>query len=87
MPPKPGTCCGFWMTAMTAEEYRAALDTLGLTSAQAATWLGVTRKTGHNYAVSGPAPAAARAVSMLLALPDRWRDRLLAAPHPSSGSV
>jgi len=72
---------------MTADEYRATLEALGLTSAQAATWLGVTRKTGHNYAVSGPSPSAARAVAMLLALPDGWREKMLAAPHPSSGSV
>ena len=38
---------------MTAAEYRAALESLGLSINAAGRWLGVSEKTGKNYAKDG----------------------------------
>lgn len=45
---------------MTSNQYRAALDALGLTQGGAAKFLGISLKTAHNYANGGaiPEPAA-----------------------------
>lgn len=51
---------------MTADEYRAALSTLGLTQGQAARWLGVSLKTAHTYAKTGPSGPAGKAVTLAL---------------------
>lgn len=47
---------------MTPTEYRAALETLGLTQLAAGRWLGVCPKTAQNYASKGPSGPAARAI-------------------------
>jgi hypothetical protein len=39
---------------MTPAEYKAAIKQLGLTQHQAALWLGVSKRTGQNYAIKGP---------------------------------
>lgn len=43
---------------MTANQYRAALEALGLTQGAAAKFLGVSLKTAHNYANGGAIPEA-----------------------------
>ena len=51
---------------MTPAEYRAALQTLGLSQLAAGRWLGVSNKTAQNYATKGPSGPAARAIRMAL---------------------
>jgi hypothetical protein len=63
---------------MTPEDYRAALETLGLSQLAAGRWLGVSPKTAQNYATNGPSGPAARAIIMLLDMPVADRDRALA---------
>lgn len=69
---------------MTPAEYRAALETLGLSQLAAGRWLGVSPKTAQNYATAGPSPPAARAIQVLLMLPPTWRAKALAQPSSSS---
>ena len=49
---------------LTPAEYKAAIKALGLSQEAAGLWLGLSRRTGRNYATKGP-PAA---VAMLLRL-------------------
>lgn len=66
---------------MTAEEYRGALATLGLTQAAAGRWLGVSLRTAQEFAASGPSGPAARAVLLLLHhVPPSAREAALTAP-------
>jgi hypothetical protein len=65
---------------MTALEYRAALETLGLSQLAAGRWLGVSPKTAQNYATVGPSGPAARAIKMLLDMTQAQRERALKAP-------
>lgn len=51
---------------MTANQYRAALDALGLTQGAAAKFLGVSLKTAHNYANEGTIPEAAAKLLRLM---------------------
>lgn len=44
------------VSALTANQYRAALDKLGLTQAGAAEFLGVSIRTSHGYANGEPIP-------------------------------
>jgi hypothetical protein len=69
---------------MTAQEYRAALATLGLSQQAAGRWLMVSPKTAQNYATVGPSGPAARAVLMALKLsPAAWAQELASgAPRP-----
>ena len=62
---------------MTADEYRAALESLGLSINAAGRWLGVSEKTGKNYAKDGPSPPAAQAIRLLLTLPPTARKKAL----------
>ena len=41
---------------MTAKQYRAALDALGLTQAGAALFLGISIRSAHGYANGDPIP-------------------------------
>lgn len=41
---------------MTAADYRAAIEALGLTQETAATFLGVSLRTAHGYANEQPVP-------------------------------
>lgn len=54
---------------MTASEYRAALDRLGLTQVRAAPVLDVSPRTAQYYASSGPSGPAGRLMALLLELP------------------
>lgn len=47
---------------MTADEYRTAIATLGLSQLAAGRWLGVSPKTAQNYASKGPSAPAAKAI-------------------------
>lgn len=51
---------------MDAQQYRAALATLGLTQKAAGEWLGVSEKTAKRYATTGPSGPAARAMNQAL---------------------
>lgn len=51
---------------MTALEYRAALEALGLSQLAAGRWLGVSNKTAQRYATDGPSGPAAVAIRMAL---------------------
>lgn len=64
---------------MTAPEYRAALEVLGLSQLAAGRWLGVSPKTAQNYAAVGPSGPAARAIKMLLDMTPAQRVKALAA--------
>ena len=60
---------------MTPTEYTTALSTLGLTTEQAAKWLGIGRSTAFRYAVDGALGPVSRALRMAVAvseLSDRW---------------
>lgn len=69
---------------MTADEYRAALESLGLSINAAGRWLGVSEKTGKNYAKDGPPGPAQRALVTVLDLPPALRKKALAKPLPRS---
>jgi transcriptional regulator with XRE-family HTH domain len=43
---------------MTPDQYRTAIERLGLTQAQAAEYLGVSVRTSHGYANGAPIPVA-----------------------------
>ena len=58
---------------MTADQYRAALKSLGLSQIGAARMMGVSRRTGQAYASNGPSGPAAFGVRVLLALPEEQR--------------
>jgi hypothetical protein len=59
--------------ALTAADYRAALDELDLTQAAAGRLLGVTTRTSQRYAEAGCDGPAALAIRLLLALPAKAR--------------
>ena len=52
---------------MTADQYRAALVTLGQTQMGFAEWLGCHPMTGKRWASKGPHPAVAKLVQYLVA--------------------
>ena len=41
---------------MTMKQYRNALDSLGLSQARAAEWLGISIRAAHGYANGAPIP-------------------------------
>ena len=51
---------------MTADQYRAAISTLGLSQLAAGRWLGVSNKTAQRYATDGPSGPAAVAIRMAM---------------------
>lgn len=55
------------------DEYRAALEALGLSINAAGRLLGVSEKTGKNYAKDGPSPPAGRLLRVLLFLTPAMR--------------
>lgn len=61
---------------MTPAEYRAALETLGLSQLAAGRWLGVSRKTAQNYATVGPSGPAARAIRTVLNMTPAQREKI-----------
>ncbi len=67
---------------MTADDYREALKTLGLTQLEAGRILGVSPRTAQEYAANGPSGPAALAIELLLAMPERSRRQFLKAREP-----
>jgi hypothetical protein len=53
---------------VTADEYREALKTLGLTQLEAGRILGVSNRTAQEYASRGPSGPASLAIELLLAM-------------------
>jgi hypothetical protein len=53
---------------MTGEQYKRAIDKLGMTQQQAGEWLGVTGRTGQNYAAKGPPEPVAKLLRLMLKL-------------------
>ena len=53
---------------MTPSEYTTALTTLGLTTEQAAKWLGIGRSTAFRYAVDGAPGPVSVAIRQRLAI-------------------
>jgi hypothetical protein len=43
---------------MTANQYRAVIERLGLTQGKAAKWLGISIRASHGYANGDPVPIA-----------------------------
>lgn len=60
---------------MTANEYRAALEKLGLSQVGAAPILGVSPRTAQTYAAEGPSGPASLAIRLLLELPKEKREK------------
>jgi hypothetical protein len=67
---------------MTPDQYRTALQQLGLSQVAAGRVLGVSQKTAHNYAISGPSGPAALALALLLSMPTGDRQMWLDASQP-----
>ena len=68
---------------MTANEYRAALATLGMTQVGAGRLLGVSPRTAQTYASEGPSGPAALAIRLLLMLPEKTRASALKTLTPT----
>ena len=71
---------------MTADEYRTAIASLGLSQVGAARLLGVSQKTGHNYAVHGPSGPAGLAIRLLASLAEGERQKWIAPPKTDNRS-
>jgi len=70
---------------LTPAEYQSALTTLGLTTEQAAKWLGIGRSTAFRYAVDGAPGPVARALGMAVAC--KVVERFIPELHDPTGSV
>lgn len=53
---------------MTPAQYREAIAQLGLSQERAGVWLGVSKRTGQNYASKGPTEPVARLIRLFLRL-------------------
>lgn len=53
---------------MTPKQYKAAIDKLGLSQERAGVWLGVSKRTGQNYAAKGPPEPVAKLLRLVLRL-------------------
>lgn len=53
---------------MTPKQYREAIAKLGLTQEGAGEWLGVSPRTGQNYAAKGPPEPIAKLLRLMLRL-------------------
>jgi hypothetical protein len=59
---------------MTPKQYRTAIEQLGLSQEKAGLWLGVSRRTGQNYAAKGPPEAVAKLLRLVIKLELRPED-------------
>ena len=55
-------------TPMTAKQYRAIIEGLGMTQEGAGEWLGVSARTGQNYAAKGPPEPVAKLLRLMVRL-------------------
>ena len=53
---------------MTAIQYRAIIAKLGLSQERAGLWLGVSERTGQNYAAKGPPEPVAKLLRLVVKL-------------------
>jgi hypothetical protein len=53
---------------VTSKQYREAIAKLGLSQEAAGKWLGVSGRTGQNYAAKGPPEAAAKLIRLMVKL-------------------
>lgn len=53
---------------MTPNQYKAAIKTLGLSQERAGEWLGVSPRTGQNYAAKGPPEPVAKLLRLMIRL-------------------
>ena len=53
---------------MTSKQYKAAIEALGLSQERAGLWLGVSKRTGQNYAAKGPPEPVAKLLRLVLRL-------------------
>ena len=51
---------------MTPAQYKAAIEKLGLSQERAGLWLGVSKRTGQNYAAKGPPEPVAKLLRLML---------------------
>lgn len=51
---------------MTPKQYKAAIETLGLSQEAAGEWLGQSPRTGQNYAAKGPPEPVAMLLRLIL---------------------
>lgn len=61
---------------MSPNQYRTAIEQLGLSQERAGLWLGVSERTGQNYATKGPPEPVAKLIRLVLRLglnPDEVR--------------
>lgn len=54
------------MAAMTAKDYRAAIEQLGLSQERAGLFFGVSPRTGQRYASEGPPKVVAMLLRIML---------------------
>lgn len=53
---------------MTPAQYKAAIKALGLNQEDAGEWLGVSGRTGQNYATKGPPEPVAKLLRLCIKL-------------------
>lgn len=53
---------------MTPKQYKAAIEKLGLSQERAGLWLGVSKRTGQNYAAKGPPEPVAKLLHLVIRL-------------------
>lgn len=54
--------------AMTPKQYKVIIDSLGLSQERAGEWLGVSARTGQNYAAKGPPEPVAKLLRLVVKL-------------------
>jgi hypothetical protein len=53
---------------MTPKQYRTIIESFGLSQEAAGVWLGVSKRTGQNYAAKGPPEAVAKLLRLMIRL-------------------
>jgi DNA-binding transcriptional regulator YiaG len=55
-------------TGMTPKQYKTIIEQLGLSQERAGEWLGVSARTGQNYAAKGPPEPVAKLLRLMVRL-------------------
>lgn len=58
----------FGPSAMSPKQYKTIIDGLGLSQERAGEWLGVSARTGQNYAAKGPPEPVAKLLRLMARL-------------------
>jgi hypothetical protein len=53
---------------LTPKQYKAAIKALGLSQEGSGVWLGVSKRTGQNYAAKGPSEPVAKLLRLCIKL-------------------